>query len=100
MCKLQIFIRFSNAYQVYISGYPGDSSKVLISNFYQLGNSVEATAELNGRTLISQTLSGGFIINLGTRIIPISFDKISWSNAIDDGSGDIDNVTAVYTKVY
>ncbi|MBN2611496.1 MAG: hypothetical protein JXB00_08065 [Bacteroidales bacterium] len=89
-------------YEVYISPYPGDSTRVIISNFYHLGDDVEATARLSGQTLTlsNQSLPGGFTILSGSGTISSSFKQITWSYRIDDGSGDIDNATATYTKIY
>ncbi|MFO7656398.1 MAG: hypothetical protein R6W78_04970 [Bacteroidales bacterium] len=89
-------------YYVYISPHPGDSTKVIISNFYQLGDEVEATARLSGQTLTlsNQSLQGGFTILSGSGTISSGFKKITWSYKIDDGSGDVDNATATYTKIY
>ena len=89
-------------YYVYISSHPGDSTRVLISNFYQLGDNVEASARLSGQTLIldSQNLPGDFRIVSGSGSISSSFKTITWNYKVDDGSGDVDNVTATYTLVY
>ncbi|MBN2215567.1 MAG: hypothetical protein JW723_15135 [Bacteroidales bacterium] len=89
-------------YYVYISPHPGDTTRVLISNFYQLGDHVEASAKLSGQTLIldSQNLPGDFRIVSGSGSISSNFKTINWSYKVDDGSGDLDNATATYTLVY
>jgi len=89
-------------YYVYISPHPSDTTRVLISNFYQLGDHVEASARFSGQTLIldSQTLPGDFRIVSGSGTISSSFKTITWSYQVDDGSGDVDNATATYTLVY
>lgn len=92
----------TNNYEVYISPYPGDSTKVLLTGFYQLGDNIEAVAKLNGMTLTlsRQNLPGGFEIISGSGTISSTFKKITWSYKVDDGSGDVDNATATYTKLY
>ncbi len=89
-------------YYVYISPHPSDTTRVLISNFYQLGDHVEASARLSGQTLIldSQTLPGDFVVVSGTGSISLNFKTITWSYKVNDGSGDVDNATATYTLVY
>jgi len=89
-------------YYVYISPHPADTTRVLISNFYQLGDDVEASARLIGQTLTldAQNLPGGFRVVSGSGSISSGFKTISWSYKIDYGGGDIDNATALYTKSY
>jgi len=89
-------------YYVYISPHPSDTTRVLISNFYQLGDNVEASARLSGQTLIldAQNLPGDFRIVSGSGSISSSFKTITWSYRVDDGSGDVDNATATYTLIY
>ncbi|NJK85388.1 MAG: hypothetical protein HC906_04885 [Bacteroidales bacterium] len=89
-------------YTIYISPDSNDSTKFYISNFYHLGNDVEATAKLNGMTLTlpKQSLEGGYTINSGTGKISSNYKQITWTYAVDDGSGDADNATATYSKVY
>lgn len=89
-------------YYVYISPDADDDTKVLISGFYHLGDNVEAVATVSSSTLTlsRQNLSGGYTIVSGTGTISSNYKQISWSYAIDDGSGEIDNATAVYTPSY
>lgn len=89
-------------YIVYISPDSDDDTKVLISGFYHLGDNVEAVATVSGSTLTlsRQDLPGGYTIVSGTGTISSNYKQISWSYSIDDGSGEIDNATAVYTPSY
>lgn len=89
-------------YYVYISPHPGDTTRVLISNFYQLGDHVGASARVNDQTLTldAQNLPGEFRIVSGSGTVSASFKTINWSYRVDFGGGDIDNVSAVYTRSY
>ena len=89
-------------YYVYISPLPGDTTRVLISNFYQLGDHIEASARVNGQTLTldAQNLPGDFRVVSGSGTVSSNFKTINWSYHLDFGGGDIDNVSAVYTKSY
>ncbi len=85
-------------YRVDIEKHPGDSSRVLIYNFYNIDAVAEAV--LNGRilTLPEQNLEGGYKVS-GRGEIQADWDEITWSYAVDDGSGQSNEVTAVYTKM-
>jgi hypothetical protein len=92
----------ADTYYVYIAPHRTDTTKVVITKFYNLGTTAEAVANVNGRTLTlpRQSLPGGFTILSGTGNISSNYRQITWSYAIDDGSGIADNVTAVYTPSY
>lgn len=91
-----------DAYVVYISVDPSDSTRILIDGFYGLsiGTSV-VSASYNGDdilTLSSQTFANDFHLISGSGAISSSFKEINWSYRIDPGDGQPDDVTATYTK--
>ena len=88
----------SATFQVEILKHPTDDSRVLIENFNQLGFGVQAEAIINNTTITLDptipvdlnTVSGnGFICNL--KIIEFQY-------TVDDGAGQLENITATYTK--
>jgi len=87
-------------YLVYMVIHPVYSDQILIENFYQLGRDVDIVADIqdNTITLLNQSTSDGFEI-YGAGTISSKFDKITWRYYVDDGSGFVDQVDAVYTKV-
>ncbi len=95
----EFFKSIQRIYYVHISVHPDDSTKIIIENFYEVG---DAVAKVSGQsvTLPHQDLPGGFTILSGSAAISPNNNSISWSYNIDDGSGDIDNVSAVYTMIY
>lgn len=96
-----IFKSTQDIYSVYIYMSDSDSTRIFISNFYALGESIGATALVNGYsiTIPIQTLEGGFEVG-GTGTISSDLKEISWNYTVDDGSGEIDEVEAVYTSLY
>lgn len=87
-------------YNVYVSVNPDDSTQVYISDFYQLGRNTEVLANVNGNSIIiSKQVVDGFEI-VGSGSIASNFETINMAYDVDDGSGEIDEVTAVYTKLY
>lgn len=87
-------------YQVYISLNPIDSSQVFIENFYQIGRDNEVRANVSGNTITipNQSVDGFKIAGSGS--ISANFETINMIYNVDDGSGEIDEVGAVYTKIY
>jgi hypothetical protein len=85
-------------YTVTISKSDYDTTAVLIKNFYQIGSgtSVEGIVAGDKVTLPSQTVSGFTIKGYG--IISFNGNTINWSYSVDYNNGDIDEVTATYTK--
>ncbi len=88
------------AYWVEIEKHPDNQNMVLIYFFHGLGNDVYAEASLSGSTLTlgSQVLEGGWTIQ-GSGEIQNSWNEINWTYTADDGSSNIDQVTAVYTRI-
>jgi hypothetical protein len=96
-----IFKSTQEIYSVYITPSENDSTKVFISNFYALGNDVDAVATINGYTITlqNQTLAGDYEVR-GSGTISSNLKQISWNYFVDDGSGVEDEVTAEYTLQY
>lgn len=90
-----------SSYRVDINIYSDDSSSVSISNFYQLGyDSEDVIGDISGNRIElrpNQQVAGYEIIS-GSGTITDDYQNIDWQYKVDDGSGEIDNVTAVYTK--
>lgn len=88
------------AYWVEIEKHPDNQNMVLIYFFHGLGNDVYAEASLSGSTLTlgSQVLEGGWTIE-GSGEIQNSWNEINWTYTAEDGSSNIDLVTAVYTRM-
>lgn len=96
-----IFKSTEDIYTVYITPSETDSTRIFISNFYQLGNSVEATALINTYTITipTQKIAGDYEIR-GSGTISNNLKEIKWNYYVDDGSGIEDEVEAVYTFLY
>jgi hypothetical protein len=92
-----IYKATAEIYAVFISQDPDNASGVIIDNFY--GLQTAAKANVVGMSLIisNQTLEGGFVVS-GSGIISSDYKEIDMTYKVDDGSGMIDNVTAIYTK--
>ena len=93
----EIFKATSEVYIVTLSANADNASGVIIDNFYGLNAS--AKANVSGMSLIipNQNVEGGFSVS-GSGTISSNFEKINLSYTVDDGSGTVDHVTAVYTK--
>ncbi len=88
------------AYWVEIEKHPDKQNIILIYFFHGLGDDVYAEASLSGTTLTLglQDLPGGWTVQ-GSGEIQKNWNEINWSYTADDGSGIIDQVTAVYTRI-
>lgn len=86
-----------NTYNVNISINPGNSSEVIIDNFYMegYGENVKALVVSNSLSIYSQTMCDGTKTVNGSG--NYSNGTISISYTVNDGA-DIDNVTATYTQ--
>jgi hypothetical protein len=96
----QIYKSTQSIYWVYIDPDLYDSTRVIISNFYNLGNDIYVFARVNNYNLsiYSQITDDGYTILSGSGTISSNYKNISWTYKVDDGSGEIDNVTATYTR--
>ena len=96
----QLYKSTEDIYWIYIDPDPYDSTKVVISNFYNLGFDIYVYARLNSNSLSlsNQTTEDGYNVLSGSGNISSNYKQINWTYRIVDGSGEIDNVTATYTK--
>jgi len=95
----------ASGYPVYIDIYSNDSSSVSISNFYNLGfDSDPVIGDISGNRIVLRSdqvvnyYGTSYTVKRGTGTITDDYKNIDWEYKVDDGSGEIDNVTAVYTK--
>jgi len=101
----QFYKKDANAvYNVYISLSDQDTAGLYIANFYQLGYENEVRATLDddrirldpGQELT--LLNSSYEIVDGTGVIASDYQSVSWTYQVDDGSGEIDHVTATYSR--
>jgi hypothetical protein len=93
----EIYKATAEVYAVTISPDPGNSSGVIIDNFYGLNVSVKANVAGMSLTIPNQTVEGDFEVS-GSGTISSNYKQIDLNYTVDDGSSQIDHVTAVYTK--
>jgi hypothetical protein len=86
-----------NPYFVDIVRETSDSTRLVIDNFYNMGYGKEIYATLDGYDISLQSNLFGFSI-VGEAKVATNFKTIEWEYEVDDGSGMIDYVTAVYTR--
>lgn len=88
----------SNPYLSDISKNSSDSITIYINNFYQLGFDQEVYATLTNRTIdIPQQIVDGHKIK-GNGTIDNSYNSIRFKYTVDEGSGILDDVTALYSR--
>ncbi len=87
----------NETYYVEIDPHPSDSSRVLISNFFNIDDDAEAILSGYQLSLPVQTLKGGFTVR-GSGSITKNDAQINWVYYVDDGSGVDYKITAVYKK--
>jgi hypothetical protein len=88
-------------YSVTVEIYQSDSNKILIYNFYDLGDNIGIAANVNGMNLEipKQTTSDGYTI-YGSGSVSSSYKKIIWNYKVDINDGEINEVTDTYTRNY
>ncbi len=86
-------------YLVDISKEPLDSTKVVLSNFYNLGVDTEVKGTLDGYkiNIYVQVVNGNEISGEGT--IAGDLSAIDFVYEVDDGSGEKDNVSAEFKRI-
>ncbi|MEF8984411.1 MAG: hypothetical protein V5A51_07445 [Bacteroidales bacterium] len=90
------------AYDVTIFISDQYSSKIFISGFYHLPDEVDGNVEghrinlVENQTITDNTIS--YTLVSGSGRVSDSYKYIQWNYKVDDGSGEIDEVTATYTK--
>ena len=93
----EIYKSTLSVYSVTISPDPDNENGVIIDNFYGINAAVYASVSGMTLNIGQQTAEGGYEIT-GSGIISSNFQEINWTYTVDDGSGVVDHVTAVYTK--
>lgn len=95
----ELYKSTAEIYTVYISLDADAENRIIIDNFYQLGDvGVRATVAGSAVYISSQTIEGGFTVS-GSGTLSSNYRQIEWDYIVDDGSGVKDHVTAVYTKI-
>jgi hypothetical protein len=97
----EIFLKSTKGTSVYQVTFNQDAvsqDQYRIDNFYKLGNGIKVLVVKDGYsiTLLKQTVDGFVFEGAGT--INESYDLISLSYTADDGGGQIDHVTAEYSR--
>jgi hypothetical protein len=94
----EIYKATKEVYTVYISRDADNYNGMIIDGFYQLGD-IGLKATISGSTINipSQIMEGGFTVS-GSGVVSFNMEEINWTYNVDDGSGVIDHVTAVYTR--
>lgn len=87
-------------YWVEIEKDPDQQDMIRIYSFNYLGEDIYARASLSGSTLTlaQQDLPGGWTVQ-GSGEIQKDWNEINWTYTVDDGSGMLERVTAVYTRI-
>jgi len=82
-----------------ISKEPLDSTKVILSNFYNLGVDTEVKGTLNGYKIYisTQVVNGNEISGEGT--MAGDYSNINFVYDVEDGSGEEDNVEAEFNRI-
>lgn len=88
-----------SSYLVDIAKEPLDSTGLIMSNFYNLGVDAEVKGTLNGYkiNIYNQVVDENEISGEG--IIAVDFSGIDFVYEVDDGSGEVDNVSAEFTRM-
>ena len=96
-CKENSQVFVVTNYTVEISKSTTDTTRIIMDDFYNLGNNLSVYAKMNGFTLTipNQTVDGNQISGSGT--ISANYDKINWTYNVVTGTT-TDHVTAVYMK--
>jgi len=88
----------SSNYIVEIERQPSDSSWIFVDNFYNVDATCEVFVDNRDLNIPDQVMQGGYRV-YGAGIVSRDHESVSWDYTIDDGSGQLDNVTAVYTRL-
>jgi hypothetical protein len=100
----QFYKSTTGVYYVTISTSQENSSRVFLSNFYDLGQDKSVSAVVNDYRIDLDpeqeitALNSTYVILSGTGTIADDYQSIQWSYEVDDGSGQVDHATAVFTK--
>lgn len=88
----------TSIFPVYFAQDVENDNIYYIDNFYQLGTDVEVKVKFSNGELIleKQTVDG--IEFVGSGVVNTSYDLINFNYTADDKGGEVDHVTAVYTR--
>ena len=84
-------------YLVEIMRHESDSARIYVDNFYDVDASLEVVVTGRSLNIPEQRINGGFSVE-GTGTVSSNLQTISWQYSVDDGSGQPDQCTAVYTR--
>jgi hypothetical protein len=93
----EIYKATQEIYAVEISADLHSENGILIDNFYEINATASATVSGMNLYISTQTIGANFTIS-GSGTIASNYKQINLSYTVDDGSGTVDHVTAVYTK--
>jgi len=91
-------IKGTSIFPVYIAVDQLNGNKYYIDNIYQLGTGNQGTITVSGTavTLSSQIINGIEFSGAGT--VSSDYNTMTLTYSADDGGGEIDQVTAEYTR--
>lgn len=92
-------LKGTSVFPVYFAQDAMNDNKYYIDNFYQLGSGVQVEIMFSLGTTItieSQTVNG--ITFSGSGTVNAAANQIDLSYTADDGGGEVDHVTAEYTR--
>lgn len=87
----------SGFYRVDIMKDPSDTAYILVKNFYELKDNMRARVDGLDISIPRQRLDGYYVNGFGR--VSSGKNKIDWFYYVDFTDGDIDTVSAVYTRV-
>lgn len=97
----QIFLKVSKGTSVYQVTFERDAlntERYTIDNFYKLGTGVRVSVIKDGYSIsLPRQSVDGFLFE-GAGIINETFDLINLTYTADDGGGEVDHVTAEYSR--
>ena len=98
LCRENSSIYGISNYYVDISKSPDNNSEIIIDNFYNLGMGIDIYAILNKRTIEipPQIIDGNSVSGNGN--ISSDYKTINFQYTVDDQGGEIDNISAIYTR--
>ncbi len=88
----------TTVFPVYIAQDAMNANKYYIDNFYNMGSGSQVTVTLLGRSLNISTQKVQGIDFVGSGTVSADENTIELAYTADDGGGDIDHVTAIYTR--
>jgi len=91
-------LKGTSIYPVYIAQDIEDDNVYYIDNFYQLGDGIEVEIKISAGELTLEKQSVDGIEFEGSGTVNPSYDIVNLNYTADDGGGQIDQVTAKYTR--